>query len=414
MSADTLLAGAHAPTHRRRRALALTIGTRGLPLRAFVASRLVALGSGVIGVLTTVKHDPAAAAQSLHALGPVGYALAGSVDRFDSGYYLDIAAHGYGTIASGKVAFSPLYPFLISALSVVTGGSGVVAGFLISAASFLAALVLLHRLTELELGRRAADAAVLVLAFAPLSFFFTAVYTESLFLALSVGAMLACRQERWRVACLLAALAALTRPTGVLIAVGLAVMHVRRRGGLDRSLAWLVAAPAALVAYLAALVAAGYPWLAPFRAEAKWNRVDVGPLGGLISAVWSAVRGAAGIAGGAPVYHPELTGALAPGAESVVLLAVLLGCVALAVRCWRTLAPEYAVYALVTLLACVSSPAAGQPLWSLDRYALTIFPLAMAGGDWLARRRLLTPVMAISTVLLVFYTIQFSAWAFVA
>jgi hypothetical protein len=98
----------------------------------------------------------------------------------------------------------------------------------------------------------------------------------------------------------------------------------------------------------------------------------------------------------------------------VVLLAVLLGCGALVVRSWRTLPPEYAVYALVTVLACISSPSAGQPLWSFDRYALTIFPLAMAGGDWLARRRLLAPALAISTVLLVFYTISFSSWAFVA
>jgi hypothetical protein len=215
-----------------------------LTCRAFLASRLIVLLAGVGGVLTVAKHAGANVTTALaHQLGPVGNVLAGSVDRFDALNYLAIAAHGYSALGAKGTAFYPFYPYCIRLLGVVTG-SDVLAGVLVSAASFATALVLLHRLTELELGRPAADATVLLLAFAPLSFFFTAIYTESLFLLLSVGTLVAVRRERWMLAGILGALAAVTRPTGILLAVPIAVGVIRRRRRLHPQGLWsLGAAP---------------------------------------------------------------------------------------------------------------------------------------------------------------------------
>lgn len=384
-----------------------------LPVRAFVASRLLTLATGAIGVLTIAKHSAIAATALRTSLGPVGSVLAGSVDRFDSSFYLDIAAHGYGTASSGRVAFFPLYPLLIRLLEPLTR-SPVLAGFLISAAALLVALVLLHRLTELELGRRAADATILLLAFAPLSFFFTAIYTESLFLLLSVASMLAARQGRWRLACGLGALATLTRPTGILLAAALVLARVHARRGPDRSLMLVLALPAALLGYLTYLVLSGYGWLAPFQAQVGWQRMTVGPIVGLAAAIWSALQGAARLAGGGSVYHPGLFGPFSHGAESVILFGVLVMMIAGTALALRRLPLAYGVYAALVIVLCLSSPEAGQPLWSLDRFALTLFPLWMAAGAWVAARRLERPVVAIGAVLLIFYTLQFSSWAFVA
>ena len=95
---------------------------------------------------------------------------------------------------------------------------------------------MIHRLTTLELGGAAERAgsraersrapdrlepggvarlAVLVTALAPMSFFLSAVYSESLYLALSVGLFYAARRGRFLTAGLLAALAAATRSAGV-------------------------------------------------------------------------------------------------------------------------------------------------------------------------------------------------------
>jgi hypothetical protein len=409
--------GATAAAVRRLPTPAILTQARAIPvvMFAFVASRLLALGGGMAGVLGLHKHATAATvAASQHQLGPVGYLLSGSVSRFDSGYYLEIAQHGYGPAGSGKLAFFPLYPLAIRAVSAVVG-SGVLAGALVSSIALLIALVALHRLCELELGRRAADATVLLLAFAPLSFFFTAVYTESVFLALTVGAVLAARSDRWRLACGLGALATLARPTGILLVMALGVGRVRREGGLDRGLAWLAALPAALLGYMALLAAHGYPWLGIFSAQASWHRVSSGPLIGMTSAVWAALRGVAGIVGGASVYRPQLLGPFGVGTESMLLAVGLVLALAALVACGRRLPAEYAAYAGVVLLACISTPDVGQPLWSLDRYTLTIFPLWMAAGAWLSGRRIALPAVVLcGSALLVFYAAQFASWAFVA
>ncbi|MGP0051290.1 MAG: mannosyltransferase family protein, partial [Solirubrobacteraceae bacterium] len=292
-------------------------------------------------------------------------------------------------------------------------GSDVMAGVAISAVAFLAALVMLHNLTEAELGRPAANATVLLLCFAPLSFFFSAVYSESLFLALSVATVAAQRSGRSGLACALGALATLTRPTGILLCLALVVMRLRGRRSV-RELAWVLVIPATLAAYLALLAARGYPPLAPFSAQALWGRVTVGPVAAVAAGVWSALRGAVEIANGGGIYHPLETGLLTPGAESVALAIVLVGsCLAVA-GALRRLPLEYGALAAAELLMCLSSPAVGQPLLSFDRYALTIFPLWMAAGAWVARRRLTVPAVVLGGLLLVFYTVQFSSWSFVA
>lgn len=406
--------GAASLVPRRRIAWPVArLASARVPLGAFLVSRLLVLATGAAGVLTMAAHNAAGAAVLRTDLGPVGSVLAGSVDRFDAFFYLDISVHGFGAAPLGRLAFFPLYPALIHVLTPVTGHTEL-AGFLISAGALLVALVLLHRLTELELGRRAADATVLLLAFAPLSFFFTAVYTEALFLALSVGSLYAARTGRWRTACGIAALATLTRPTGILIGVALTALRWRERGGPERSLAWVLALPAALGGYMAWLAASGYGWLAAFHAQSGWQRSLTGPLLGGLEGLWAGIRGLAHLAAGEAIYRPTLQGPFTQDAESVVLAVVLVAMGVTTVACLRRLPRAYGLYALAVLLLCVSSPEAGQPLWSLDRFALTLFPLWMVAGEWIARRRLLRPALVLSTAALVFSTLQFSAWAFVA
>ncbi len=80
------------------------------------------------------------------------------------------------------------------------------------------ALYGIHRLAALEFGSLdAARLAVLATAFAPMAFFFSAVYSESLYLALSVGVFWCAREGRWALAGVLGGLAAATRSTGLVL-----------------------------------------------------------------------------------------------------------------------------------------------------------------------------------------------------
>ncbi len=395
-----------------------------MPLLAVVLSRGLVLLAGVLSATGLARDegwstfDPAGISSHLGALGNV---VAAPAVRWDAVWYLSIAAHGYNSAQS--TAFFPLYPGLIRGVGSVTG-SAVLAGVLISLGSFVVALMLLHRLTELELGRSAADTTVMLVAFAPAALFFSAVYTESLFLALSVGAAYAARRERWAWAGILAGLAASCRVTGVLL-IMLALLPARGRARqslrtrmADRRRAWMLLAPVGLVAYLGSLTAAGFGPLAPFHAQASslYARSFRGPLASIWEATTAAFHGLVALGAGStpPVAFGSLAAPFAPAAESIYLLVVLALAIAALGVCFRRLPVAYGLLALLALAVSIWSPVAAQPLKSLDRYLLTIFPLWMVAGAWLAERRLARPVLALSTVLLLLFTVQFASWTFVA
>src|SRR5262249_53384011 len=88
--------------------------------------------------------------------------------RWDSGWSLRIAEHGYGAGWHADTAFYPLYPLAVSGLGRVFGGHYVLAGVLISLAASLGAFFLLHRLAEERLGADGARRSVLYLAVFPM------------------------------------------------------------------------------------------------------------------------------------------------------------------------------------------------------------------------------------------------------
>jgi hypothetical protein len=394
---------------RTRRAVAsLSAGSlAGLVL----LSRVVVWAAGVAGanwghrVSGWRTVDPTGLTQSY---GHLGNLLLGPVLRWDGLGYLSIARHGYSTATS---IFFPVYPMTTAGLGWVLR-SDLIAAVLISAIGFLVAMWLLHRLTELELGRPAADAAVLLLAFAPVSFFFTAMYTESLFLALSVGALYAARRERWGLAGILAALASATRVTGILLVVPMGLWLYGRRRRLRPQMLWLLLAPLALGGFLLYMHLEGFGWLAPFHNQHA-HRFD-GPMVTLVDAVRAAGHGLSATFAGQRPVAPTLGGALSPGFDSLVLLLVFLLAVAALVLTFRRLPVSYGVFALLALLVSVASRTKVQPLEGIDRYVLTIFPLWMAAGAWVTERRVLRPLLVLGALLLGFYSFEFATWAFVA
>jgi hypothetical protein len=358
-----------------------------------------------------MQYDPAGLTRHLGALGDV---LASAALRWDGLHYVAIASHGYRS--SGDAVFFPLYPLLSAAVGAFTG-SAVIGGALVSLAGFAIALALLHRLTAAELGRPAADTTVLLLSFAPLSLFFTAIYTEGLFLALSVGSLYAARRGRGVTAGGLAALAAVTRVSGVLLVIPVAMMLRSAHGTYRRrDLASLLSIPAALGCYLGYLGIRGYGALAPFTGQAgAHGHRFAGPLTAIVSSWQSAAAGLGSILSGTErFYSPTLIGPLSIAGQSILLASVMVIALWALVMCLRRLPAAFGVYSALALVICVSSPVSGQPLLSLDRYALTIFPLWMAAGARLSESRMQRVVLVLSAGALAFYSFQFATWSYVA
>lgn len=185
-----------------------------LPLCAFAASRLALL---CVGLLTQIFITPLVATAPPATIS--SHQVLNIWARWDAGWYLTLANNGYqpSPAAGGQAnwAFFPAYPTLASLLSRLTHLPLLPAMLVISNASFLLALVLIHRLARAEFDRRTADVAVVLLCAAPGSYIFSAAYTESLFLAALTGSFLLLRSRRWIAAGAAAGLAALTRNLGV-------------------------------------------------------------------------------------------------------------------------------------------------------------------------------------------------------
>ena len=153
--------------------------------------------------------------------------------RWDTGWYLGIAMEGYRFNPNARadyqqnIAFFPAFPMSVRYLSTVLGRQPLWTGVGISIVAFYFALAYLLRLARSELGdEEQAVTAVTLLAAYPFAVFFSAAYTESLFLLTLVGAVYHFRQNQlWRSA-FWGFVCGLTRPPGCFLSIVLGLMAV--------------------------------------------------------------------------------------------------------------------------------------------------------------------------------------------
>jgi len=139
-------------------------------------------------------------------------------NRWDAINYLKLAEFGYHATGEMRpmMVFYPLYPWLISLLTHVTRDY-LVSAFLISTVASIVAGLLLFRLIALDYSDEIAERTVWFLFIFPTSYFLHIGYTESLFLMLALGCLLAARRQDWASAGCLGALACMARGPGILL-----------------------------------------------------------------------------------------------------------------------------------------------------------------------------------------------------
>ena len=136
--------------------------------------------------------------------------------NFDGVHYLTIAKMGYA--AQFTQAFFPIYPLLLRFIaSILPNSSLIVLGITLSFMSFVFAIHFLYKLLRLDYPKNQVLKSIGILLCFPTSFYFAAVYTESLFFLLVVFALWFSRNKKWWFSGLLAALASGTRLTGIFL-----------------------------------------------------------------------------------------------------------------------------------------------------------------------------------------------------
>jgi len=145
-------------------------------------------------------------------------------NRWDAPSYLKLAEFGYSAAGEMRpmMVFYPLYPWCISLVTRITGDF-LLSAFLISTLASLFVGLLLFRLIALDYSPKLAERTVWFLFIFPTSYFLHIGYTESLFLALALGCLLAARKQDWPLAGCLGALACMARGPGILLMPTLAV-----------------------------------------------------------------------------------------------------------------------------------------------------------------------------------------------
>lgn len=340
--------------------------------------------------------------------------------RWDSVWFLLIADEGYAR-GDNSTAFFPLYPLLIAAVKPLFLGNGVLAGMCISLACCLVAFYLLYRLVELDFDSGVAQRSVLYLAIFPTSFFFQAIYSESLFLALTIGCLYLARRRELALACILGALATLTRSAGLLVLVPLAIMYLKDREWDWRSLRpdalYLLLVPLGLGVWMLYLyLKFGDPWLFT-QAQHYWLREFTFPLEGLYQGFKATISGIDKVVSTPDAsYFPIIDRDPRLWATyDIMNFGFAITFLGLSIAAFWRLPLAYASYALVVLLLPLSYPSSTVPLFSMPRFVLTAFPVFILLALWGKERRWVDLTVTVtSLVFLGLLAAKFVTWTWVA
>jgi hypothetical protein len=324
--------------------------------------------------------------------------------QWDCGWYVHTAAFGYDGAPTrheagdaANWAFFPLYPLLLAGIRSALGLETAWAGLLVSNAAALAAGLVAARLVA-NLGQLAAFC--LVLYFGPFSFYFASVYTESLFVLLTLACFYLLKHRLYLAAGLAAALLSGTRAVGVFMALIIVLSALRDHLAEGRPLRafpraalanpelvlGIVLAPLGLFLFMAYLDILTGDALAFSHIQRAWSREVGNPLTVLTQALAT------------HDLHVLAHGGLSARWCALWTLAALALTAHLA---WRRRFPE-AVFALFCLLLPLSTS-----IDSMPRYAIGTAPLLLALGQIMGRSSV---TLAVSAPLLVPSNLPLLVW----
>ncbi len=398
-----------------RRRLATRLLTAGRGSTSWAAGYLYVAAHGlymavVLAVLAVHEHmSPARALQ-----------------RWDGLIYQRIAAHGYQShftyYPDGKptrmdIAFFPLYPFAMRALSTVTRLPLEASGVLISVLAGIAAAVGIAVLVEPRFGRATALLSVALWAVGVDAMIQSMVYVQSLIAAFAVWTVIALVRRRWILATVLVVLAGLCHSTAVALVatvevvalvnlartvkvvrlrrtsadapVGQPLTRVRFRRTLAGPVAMAAVAPLGILAYWTFLALRFHRWDAWFYAESApgWNsKFDLGKYS--VKTLLSQLDGSDFGHGTVTEAHLIATLWIVPAALICLLLARDL------LR-ERRVPWQLSVLTIVTVALALSDsgPWASKPRFFIPAVGLAVLPAA-----WLARRSAVTRGLVVTMV----------------
>ncbi len=308
---------------------------------------------------------------------------------WDAGWYESIAKHGYWGAGHASLRFFPLVPALTKALSVVPGlGAGtsllLIANLSTLFAAFWLTLLVRREKRDPFLARRAAW----LLCLAPPAFTLVMGYAESTFLLLAIGTFFTLRTKRWWWTAGLGLLAGTCRPLGVLLVLP-ALVEISRDwspASVTNRLGRLAAVAAPAVGFGAYL-----GWVA-WRYGGTFTPLQIQEQGAHRGAFADPVRTL--VHDASLLVHGHHLGTALHLPWVVVALVLLV----VSFRLWPS---SYGVFAAAVVAVSLSA----SNLDGFERYALSAFPLVLAGACLTASPRVERPVLVLSASAMLGYAL---------
>lgn len=172
--------------------------------------------------------------------------------NFDAAYYLLIAAKGY-TVNAG---FFPLFPLSINLLSSLFPNNlpflttQYLAGTILVGFYFICSLIIFYKLLRLDYKANIAIWSIVFLLIFPTSFFYAAIFSESLFFLLSLTTFYLVRKKKWLWAGIAGGFLSATRLVGIAMLPALLYEYIKdeKSKSLIKLLSILLT-PLGLIAY---------------------------------------------------------------------------------------------------------------------------------------------------------------------
>jgi Gpi18-like mannosyltransferase len=314
-------------------------------------------------------------------------------NRWDAPHYLKVAQIGY---TAKDVLVYPFFPWCVRLVGYITGDS-LISALFVSGVASVAAAIILQRLVRLDYSRAVAQRAVWFFLIFPTAYILHVGYTESLFLAVAIGCLLAARTDRWWLAGILGALSTMTRATGLVLIPTLVVEVIHQFVTTKRwQWRWLcvLIVPLGYVVYLLINLhfAGGAFAFLGARKEMFYTS---------LTWPWVGIQHVIGDMYRAPSQAEVV------GAQEIYFIALGLIC---AVISWFKLRPLYAMWITLNWLGATSLTF----VQSVPRYSLTMFPIFILFALIAVNRFWLVVITTWSLLFLALFTTLYVRgwWAF--
>ncbi len=334
---------------------------------AFVTAQALSIAAWVLAT-ALLRHQHGGDVRPAPYHGVLGWL------SWDGGFYRLIAQHGYQVSSPESIRFFPLYPMAGRIVAIPLGGNTDLGLLLVAKIAVIVAAWGIHRLVVFEgFAETAADRSVWVWMLFPGAFVLSWAYSEALFVALAVWAIWALRHRRWWSAALLGLAAGLCRPLGVALAAAAVVEALRAgrsrdAGDIAGRCAAVIAAPLGVAAFCWYAASRGFGFWEPFRIQDQLRHNETP-----FTRLWSLPQTLTG-------HESFTTGLHVPFVVGFLVLAII---------AFRRLPASYGIFAAVILTAALSA----RNLNSIERYATSAFPLAVAGALTLEGRERAEPAV---------------------